>query len=67
MMQAMLLWLVVTTTDSGSSKVHILKVHLVKLQCGATTVKEVHNFGVIVQCPDDITKAKAVLKDAQFK
>ena len=48
-------------------KVHILKVHLAKLQCGAKTVKEVHKFGLIVRCPDNITEAKAVLKDAQSK
>eukprot|EP00957_Ditylum_brightwellii_P104685 7977848-Ditylum_brightwellii.AAC.1 len=31
------------------------------------TVKEVHKFGLIVQCPDDIIDAKAALKEAQSK
>ena len=31
------------------------------------TVKEVHKFGLIVHCPDDIINAKAALQDAQSK
>eukprot|EP00957_Ditylum_brightwellii_P058462 4433358-Ditylum_brightwellii.AAC.1 len=31
------------------------------------TVKEVHKFGLIVHCPDDIIDAKAALKEAQSK
>eukprot|EP00957_Ditylum_brightwellii_P092440 7039506-Ditylum_brightwellii.AAC.1 len=31
------------------------------------TVKEVHKFGLIVQCPDDNIGAKAALKKAQSK
>eukprot|EP00957_Ditylum_brightwellii_P000591 45501-Ditylum_brightwellii.AAC.1 len=31
------------------------------------TVQEVHKFGLIVHCPDDISDTKAALKEAQFK
>eukprot|EP00957_Ditylum_brightwellii_P172767 13152380-Ditylum_brightwellii.AAC.1 len=30
-------------------------------------VKEVHKFGLIVHCPDDISDTKAALKEAQSK
>jgi len=31
------------------------------------TVEEVHKFGLIVHCPDNISNTKAVLKEAQSK
>ena len=49
------------------SRVHILKVHLSKLQCGASTVKEIYKYGIEVTCPEDITTTKTELRLAQTK